>query len=208
MISQINYPPIPDRLILGKPSASRRYTIKGVIIASGLIPLQGFLFTSLYPGACTAVILSLALAVGLCDRSELILDFQKGYYYLDSGFGIKPQVSCGPLRDIQAVILTREVITAGTGSYRNNKTIYQAMLKFRVNGRQQEFILWTSAQMDILEAHYEKVLFALALARRLDVCLMDDSGWNCWRDPIENPVMITVRPGETHTALVYKGKKN
>ena len=136
-----------------------------------------------------------ACLVGILGSAgrRIEFDFERSLYYLTGAAGTSGAVG-GRFADIRCLSLGRNL--------GQTEFAVVANIEFHKEANRQPF------QMDNLVCSLptkginERVCLYLALATRLNVRVLDSSGWNASYPPIAKPIEIVIKPGETHPALL------
>ena len=160
-------------------------------ITGGALLAQCLLKTSLN----FEVLVSAACLVGILGSAGRYIefDFEKSLYFL-TGASENSGTVGGRFADIRCLSLSRNLGQTDFAVIAN--------VEFHAEAKRQPF------QMDNLVCSLptrginERVCLYLALATRLNVQVLDSSGWNASYPPIAKPAEILIKPGETHPALL------
>lgn len=130
---------------------------------------------------------------------EFTLDFAEGYYAIRRGEKPNLTIVTGPISDIAGIR-----ITVVDKYVREDTFTYKTVIEFKERNPVQ--IDHTRCNERIGNTrwydHRDWMRFALELAARLNVPLVDETGWRGDHPDAPNFDPITILPGETHPAFI------
>ena len=175
----------------------------GVLVAGGVVALAELLIGGpLLTMFCAAIGIGTGLTVliGLQPDSEMRIDFMKETYRIDGDVKARGRLLSGPLSHITSLKITRIDV-------QDHLFAYATYICFDPQLSQEPFRMDTHRCSVKIGDISDRVHFCLELAQRLQVPVVDDSGWQSWREPLSKPEMYMILPGEPHPVwLLARGK--
>ena len=138
---------------------------------------------------------SLACLLGILGSAgrRIEFDFEKSLYFITGATDTSGTVG-GRFADIRCLSLSRNLGQTDFAVIAN--------VEFHRETNRQPFQMNNLVCSLPTKGINERVCLYLALATRLNVQVLDSSGWNASYPPIAKPAETVIKPGETHPALL------